>query len=110
MSEITTKTVEKGFIVTEPGKAKEYKTGDWRSQRPIYDKDKCIKCGACYVYCPDMAIKVCKDGYIDVDYYYCKGCGVCARECWTGSFEMVPEGSDKAKAAEEEYNKKKSNK
>jgi pyruvate ferredoxin oxidoreductase delta subunit len=33
------------------------------------------------MYCPDMAIKV-KDGKREAfDYDYCKGCGICAREC-----------------------------
>ena len=36
----------------------EYKTGDWRSKRPIIDHSKCIKCLFCYIYCPEMAIKV----------------------------------------------------
>lgn len=92
MAEITSKNVEKGFVVTKPGGAKSYKTGDWRSQKPIYDKDKCVKCGACYMFCPEAAIKICEDGYIDIDYFYCKGCGVCAKECWTGAFKMVSEG------------------
>ncbi len=28
---------------------------------------------------------------IEVDYDYCKGCGICAAECPTQSYEMVPE-------------------
>jgi pyruvate ferredoxin oxidoreductase delta subunit len=24
--------------------------------------------------------------------YYCKGCGICARECWTEAIKMVEEG------------------
>ena len=42
-SELTWKDLEIGFIVTEPGNASQYKTGDWRSQRPIFDRDKCNK-------------------------------------------------------------------
>ncbi len=93
MSNHTWKEIEKGAIVKEPGSARAYKTGDWRSQLPIYDKEKCVKCGVCYLYCPDAAIKIMPDGYIEVDEYYCKGCGICAKECWTGAFKMVPEGS-----------------
>ncbi|HAS28171.1 MAG TPA: pyruvate synthase subunit PorD, partial [Dehalococcoidia bacterium] len=37
--------MEVGGIVTEPGNASQYKTGDWRSQKPTYDFSKCIKCG-----------------------------------------------------------------
>ena len=91
-----------GALIDNPGSAKEYKTGDWRSQRPIYDKDRCVRCGICYLYCPDMAIKIQKDGTIEVDTYYCKGCGICAHECVTGAFKMIPEAE--ARKQDEEKN------
>ncbi len=94
MTKNTWKDVEKGAILKNPGSAREYRTGDWRSQRPVYDQNRCIKCGVCYLYCPDAAIKIREDGYIEIDDYYCKGCGICARECWTGAFTMVPEGEE----------------
>jgi len=93
----TWKDVEKGATITRPGSAREYKTGDWRSQRPVYDQNRCIKCGVCYLYCPDAAIKIRPDGFIEIDEYYCKGCGICSRECITGAFKMVPEGKEEAK-------------
>jgi pyruvate ferredoxin oxidoreductase delta subunit len=93
----TWKDVEKGAVVTRPGSAREYKTGDWRSQKPVYDQDRCIKCGVCYLYCPEAAIKIKEDGFIEIDEYYCKGCGICARECITGAFKMIPEGKEEAK-------------
>lgn len=90
MAERTVKDIEVGFVVETPGGARAYRTGDWRSQKPQYDKTRCVKCGVCYLFCPDAAVKICEDGYIKVDEFYCKGCGICARECWTGSFTMVP--------------------
>lgn len=64
----------------EPGSSKKYKTGSWRSMKPIYNKEKCVKCHLCYIYCPDSAIRKLEDG-IEIDYDYCKGCGICAYEC-----------------------------
>ncbi|MBA7709305.1 hypothetical protein ES703_118219 [subsurface metagenome] len=80
-SGLTCKDLEIGFIVTEPGNASKYRTGDWRSQRPIFDLAKCIKCGLCYIYCPEGCIKPNAEGYFEADLYYCKGCGICATEC-----------------------------
>ena len=53
---MTWKDLEIGSIVTEPGNASQYQTGAWRSQRPIYDFTKCIKCGLCYLFCPEGCI------------------------------------------------------
>jgi len=80
-NEITWKDLEIGCIVTEPGNAAQYKTGEWRSQRPIVDKSKCIKCGLCYLFCPEGCISQTDDGYFEPDLFYCKGCGICAHEC-----------------------------
>ncbi len=71
-----------GTIITEPGNAREFKTGDWRSQRPIWDSEKCIHCLFCFIYCPDSSIKVNEEGKMTgIDLDYCKGCGICAEEC-----------------------------
>ena len=45
------------------------------------NKDKCIKCGACWVYCPLGVIKETTDGYFEIDHDYCRPCGICAQEC-----------------------------
>jgi 2-oxoacid:acceptor oxidoreductase delta subunit (pyruvate/2-ketoisovalerate family) len=45
------------------------------------------------MFCPEPAIIV-KDGkFVSFDYDYCKGCGICAKECpeKAGAIEMVPE-------------------
>jgi len=80
-NELTWKDLEIGGIVTTPGSAAAYRTGDWRSQKPEYDFTRCIKCGMCQMYCPEGCVKKNTDGYFEADLYHCKGCGICAREC-----------------------------
>ena len=53
-----------------------------------YETERCFSCGICticdncLIFCPDLAIKRKKDnsGY-EIDYDYCKGCGICFEEC-----------------------------
>jgi pyruvate ferredoxin oxidoreductase delta subunit len=68
-------------IIPEPGSSVKYKTGDWRTYKPVIDQDKCVKCLICWIYCPDMSIDQTDDGGVKVNYDYCKGCGICAQEC-----------------------------
>ena len=89
--ELTWKDLEIGSIVTEPGSASQYQTGGWRTQKPIHDTNKCIKCGICYIFCPEGCVKQNADGYFEANLDYCKGCGICARECWTQAITMVEE-------------------
>ncbi|MFC1909079.1 4Fe-4S binding protein [Chloroflexota bacterium] len=89
--EITWRDIEIGAIVTEAGNASQYQTGTWRSQRPTYDFSRCIKCGICQMYCPEGCIGQNKESYFEADLFYCKGCGICARECWTKVITMVEE-------------------
>jgi pyruvate ferredoxin oxidoreductase delta subunit len=90
-SEMTWKDINTGTIVTEPGSAAAYKTGAWRSQRPKTDTKKCIKCGMCYIFCPEGCIKQDENGYFLADMYHCKGCGICAKECWPQAIIMEEE-------------------
>jgi len=89
--EYTWRDINIGAIVNEPGSASQYRTGDWRSQRPTYDFNKCIKCGLCQIFCPEGCIYENDEGYFEADLFYCKGCGICARECWPIVITMVPE-------------------
>ena len=90
-SELTWKDLEIGCIVTEPGSSREYRTGDWRSLKPTYDFKKCIKCGVCQIYCPEGCIKQNAEGYFQANLFWCKGCGICSKECPTRVITMVNE-------------------
>jgi pyruvate ferredoxin oxidoreductase delta subunit len=89
--ELTWKDMEVGNVITEAGNASLHRTGDWRTERPVMDKEKCNKCGLCWLYCPDAAIKAVKDGYYEPDLFYCKGCGICARVCPREAITMIEE-------------------
>jgi pyruvate ferredoxin oxidoreductase delta subunit len=90
-SEMTWRDLNIGCIADEPGSARAYRTGDWRSQRPVYEFSRCIKCGMCQLFCPEGCIKMNELGYFEADLYHCKGCGICARECPTYVVSMVEE-------------------
>ncbi|RJS91814.1 4Fe-4S dicluster domain-containing protein [Candidatus Bathyarchaeota archaeon] len=77
-------------ILLEPGSALKYKTGDWRAFRPVIDKEKCVNCLLCWIYCPDGAI-IREEKKVSVNYEYCKGCGICANECPVKAITMVEE-------------------
>jgi len=76
--------------VTEPGSSIKYKTGDWRAFRPVVDKEKCVNCLICWIYCPDSAI-IRQEKWVAINYDYCKGCGICAHECPTHAIKMEEE-------------------
>jgi pyruvate ferredoxin oxidoreductase gamma subunit len=85
------KDILPGCVVIKPGSASEYRTGDWRSQHPVYNYEKCNKCGLCYIYCPEGCIRPKDDEFYDADLFYCKGCGICAKECPKDAITMVEE-------------------
>jgi pyruvate ferredoxin oxidoreductase delta subunit len=68
----------------------DYKTGNWRDQRPVLDEERCKSCGQCVEVCPDSAVHVEDEVYV-IDYDFCKGCGLCAYECPAEAIEMVQE-------------------
>jgi 2-oxoacid:acceptor oxidoreductase delta subunit (pyruvate/2-ketoisovalerate family) len=66
----------------------------------LFEARRCMSCGSCfacdncYGVCPDNAvIKLDPTGSYayEIDYDYCKGCGLCAQECPCGAIEMEPE-------------------
>lgn len=76
--------------VVDGASALTYKTGNWRTQRPVINLELCKDCGVCEMICPDSAVHVVNEHY-EIDYDYCKGCGLCAHECATGAITMIVE-------------------
>jgi len=51
----------------------------------------CTHCDTCLVYCPEGIIRRRDaEGSYEVDYTYCKGCGICVEECPRSAIEMAP--------------------
>jgi len=77
----TWKDMPRGGIIPEAGNAAVYRTGAWRTYRPVWHADNCIHCLTCWILCPDSSI-LAENGKVQgIDYDHCKGCGICAHEC-----------------------------
>jgi pyruvate ferredoxin oxidoreductase delta subunit len=87
----TSEDFPKGAIALEAGNSVQYKTGGWRSNRPIWTKENCSNCMLCWVHCPDSSILVKDQEMIGIDLEHCKGCGICALECRFEALEMIVE-------------------
>lgn len=84
--------VQTGCDIDRPGSSAEFFTGNWRTTGlPVVEKEKCVKCGLCWILCPENAWVKDAEGTYDLDPRYCKGCGVCAEECLKGIIEMKEE-------------------
>jgi pyruvate ferredoxin oxidoreductase delta subunit len=77
------KEVPLGCHTPQPGSSADFKTGDWKTMKPVTDPEKCIYCALCWIYCPEGCIhdKGPEAEYYESDLEYCKGCGICAQEC-----------------------------
>lgn len=77
-----------GLQMFAGGTARHFATGEWRTNTPVFLRDKCRQCLLCVPVCPDVSIPV-KDGKrLDFDYDHCKGCGICASVCRFGAITM----------------------
>jgi pyruvate ferredoxin oxidoreductase delta subunit len=85
------KEIPEGGTVEEPGSSTQFNVQSWRTNRPEMDKKKCTKCGMCWLYCPEAAIKILDDGSYEIDLTYCKGCGICSKACALKAITMVKE-------------------
>jgi pyruvate ferredoxin oxidoreductase delta subunit len=82
MSKKYWETLPLGSVVLEAGSSVKFKTGAGRSMRPKWIAENGIQCRVCWMYCPDMSVKVNSEGKReDFDFDFCKGCGICALEC-----------------------------
>ena len=59
------------------------KVGDWRVDKPVFNREHCINCQNCWVYCPDMCIISKDKKFVEINYDHCKGCGICVDVCPT---------------------------
>ncbi|HHY13417.1 MAG TPA: 4Fe-4S binding protein [Thermoanaerobacterales bacterium] len=84
--------VTKGGNISEPGNARHYETGGWRTMKPIWLEEKCIHCLMCWRFCPDSSIIAVDGKFGHFDYDHCKGCGICVNICPTDAIDFVPEG------------------
>ena len=80
-----------GMIIVGAGTSKEFKTGEWSSVKPQFIEDKCKQCLLCYPVCPDASVIVDKETgkMTGIDLEHCKGCGVCAKTCPLGAYDLV---------------------
>ncbi len=48
--------------------------------RRCFSCGTCNACDNCRIFCPDVAVSR-RNGHYEIDYSYCKGCGICVTEC-----------------------------
>jgi pyruvate ferredoxin oxidoreductase delta subunit len=91
--------------VAMPGGSLVYKTGAWRTNRPVFKHVTCIGCKACEMVCPEGCVaenpkekhmieqagKKREVANREFDPDYCKGCGMCASECPVKDIDMILE-------------------
>ena len=87
-----------GGIINQPGSTENYKTGDWRTQVPSWDRNKCIHCLLCVNYCPENCIFLKRDNNNNLkrdesNLDFCKGCGICVKICPVKALTMKSEKS-----------------
>lgn len=61
----------------------------WRVVKPVYNRDICIDCQNCWVWCPDCSIISRDKQILGIDYDHCKGCGVCVEVCPTNPKSLL---------------------
>ena len=70
------------------GTARTVKTGEWRSDVPVWEEEKCRQCLLCAPFCPDASIPVQEGKRLGFDLDHCKGCGICAKTCTHGAIVL----------------------
>ncbi len=67
------------------------RTGLWRTERPIINRELCSRCMLCNIYCPENVINNDSESYPEIDYEHCKGCLICAEICPSHAIEKTDE-------------------
>ena len=80
-----------GGEIYEGGTARAVRTGEWRSDVPVWDASRCKECLLCAPYCPDSSIPVQAGRRLDFDLDHCKGCGICWKVCPFQAIQMQQE-------------------
>ncbi len=70
-----------GLQIYESATSRSFYTGEWRTQTPVLDFEKCRQCLLCVPYCPDSCIPVYEGKREEFDLNHCKGCGICEAAC-----------------------------
>jgi 2-oxoacid:acceptor oxidoreductase delta subunit (pyruvate/2-ketoisovalerate family) len=72
--------------------------GGLTEENALFEARRCLSCGNCFEcdncfgVCPDNAvIKIGGTSRYEINYDFCKGCGICVSECPCGAIEMVAE-------------------
>jgi NADPH-dependent glutamate synthase beta subunit-like oxidoreductase len=72
--------------------------GGLTAEDALFEARRCMSCGNCFEcdncfgVCPDNAVIKLGPGLrYEFNLDYCKGCGICAKECPCGAIDMVPE-------------------
>jgi len=82
-----------GGEIYEGGTSLLVNTGDWRTETPLLDVERCKLCMLCVLYCPDSSVLVQENEMISFDLMHCKGCGICAEVCPFSAISMGKGGA-----------------
>ncbi|MEK7205983.1 MAG: 4Fe-4S binding protein [candidate division NC10 bacterium] len=67
-------------------------TGNWRTYRPVINREECNLCMMCVIFCPDASwqLNEAEDEVVwNAD--FCKGCLMCVNECTHGALSKAHE-------------------
>ena len=86
--QINWQNLTEGLQIHEAATSKMFQTGEWRTNTPVMNWEKCKQCLLCVPYCPDSCIPVEDGKRVGFDYDHCKGCGICVKACPFGAISM----------------------
>ena len=60
-----------GLMIFAGGTSKQFRTGEWRTNTPVFHQEKCKQCLLCVPVCPDGSIPVNNGEREQFDYDHC---------------------------------------